>query len=197
MLAWRAWTGQELRVDMVPDRERRMTVGAAPRQPGLLTGQRRFVLGRVGERPAWPVVRRECHRLFPEEMSAAPAAPPPSLPSTPACRTLAKHGARISSPSPASSSPKDLGHHHRRRDLNAHARRTTDSRRLPTCTADLRVSAPGAHAIERARDRIPSAAAHRAVITITANHPFWVMPGWCAQRPGAATWLVRIVRVDW
>ena len=54
-----------------------------------------------------------------------------------------------------------------------------------------------AHATERARDRIPSAAAHRSVITITENHPFWVVLGWCAQRPGAAMWLVRIVRVDW
>jgi hypothetical protein len=24
-----------------------------------------------------------------------------------------------------------------------------------------------------------------------------VMAGWCVQRPGAATWLVRIVRVGW
>jgi len=63
-----------------------MTVGVASRQSGLLTGQ--GVLRGPGpvERPAWPVLRREGHRLFPEEMSAAPAAPPPSLPSTPACR---------------------------------------------------------------------------------------------------------------
>jgi len=40
---------------------------------------------RAGERSTWPVLRRECHRLFPEEMFAAPA-PPPSLPSAPACR---------------------------------------------------------------------------------------------------------------
>jgi len=46
-----------------------MTVGAAPRRPGLLTGQRRFVRTRVGERPAWPVLRRECHRLSPGRWS--------------------------------------------------------------------------------------------------------------------------------
>jgi hypothetical protein len=48
-----------------------MTAGVATGQPGLFTGSRRFAWTRAGERPAWPVLRRESHRLFPEEMSAA------------------------------------------------------------------------------------------------------------------------------
>src|SRR6266516_7224211 len=88
-------------------------------------------------------------------------------------QTSARHWARISSPSPANPSPKDLGYHHRRRDLNAHARRTTDRGDCPRAQRTSESLAPGAHATGRARDRIPGAAAHRAVITITANHPFW------------------------
>src|ERR1039457_2728708 len=46
----------------------------------------RFLRTRAGERPTWPVLRREWHRLFPEEMFPASTAPPPSLPAAPACR---------------------------------------------------------------------------------------------------------------
>jgi hypothetical protein len=68
MLAWRARIGQELRVDVVRDRERWVTVGVVV---GVVDGTAAFVWTRVGERPTWPVLRRECHRLFPEEMFAA------------------------------------------------------------------------------------------------------------------------------
>jgi hypothetical protein len=54
-----------------------MTVDVAPRQSELFTGQRRFAGTRAGERSIWPVLRRECHRLFPGEMFAASTAPPP------------------------------------------------------------------------------------------------------------------------
>ena len=41
MPAWKAWIGQELPVDVVPD-ERWTTVSAAPGQPGLLDGTAAF-----------------------------------------------------------------------------------------------------------------------------------------------------------
>jgi hypothetical protein len=54
-----------------------MTVGVAPRQSELFTGQRRFAGTWVDERSICSVLRRECHRLFPGEMFAASTAPPP------------------------------------------------------------------------------------------------------------------------
>ena len=61
---------------MVRDRERWMTVGVPPKQPGLLTGQR-FLSTRAHERSTWSVLRRKCLLLFPEEMFTASTAPPP------------------------------------------------------------------------------------------------------------------------
>ena len=102
-----------------------MTVDVAAGQPGLLDGTAAFRVD-PGRQEAELAVRRECHRLFPEEMFAAPAAPPTfaTIHSSPAdiSQTLGENLLAV----PASSSPKDLGHHHRRRDLNAHPRRTTD-----------------------------------------------------------------------
>jgi IS5 family transposase len=47
-----------------------MTVGATPRQAGLLTGTAAFCDGRVSEGSIFSVLHRECHRLFPDDMFA-------------------------------------------------------------------------------------------------------------------------------
>jgi IS5 family transposase len=47
-----------------------MTVGATPRQAGLLTGTAAVCDGRVSEGSIFSVLHRECHRLFPDDMFA-------------------------------------------------------------------------------------------------------------------------------
>jgi len=47
-----------------------MTVGATPRQAGLLTGTAAFCDGRLGEGSIFAVLHRECHRLFSDDMFA-------------------------------------------------------------------------------------------------------------------------------
>jgi IS5 family transposase len=47
-----------------------MTVGATPRQAGLLTGTAAFCDGRLSEGSIFSVLHRECHRLFPDDMFA-------------------------------------------------------------------------------------------------------------------------------
>jgi IS5 family transposase len=47
-----------------------MTVGATPRQAGLLTGTAAFCDGRLSEGSIFSVLHRECHRLFGDDMFA-------------------------------------------------------------------------------------------------------------------------------
>jgi hypothetical protein len=114
----------------------------------MLTGQRRLAWVRADEKSTWPVLRRDCHLLFPEEMFAA-STPPPSLPSAPAVD--------ISQIPPESHlavlrqffAQGICCHRHRRRDLNAHAEERPIEAMV--CVPEgLRVFAPEAHAIERA-----------------------------------------------
>ena len=172
-----------------------MTVGAAPRQPGFFDGTAASCVDPAGERPAWPVLRRECHRLFPEEMSAArrrhrhryhPLPPADIKPNT----------GREPPRRPPALRPRTLATTNTcRRDLNAHPRRTTDRGDCPRAqrTSESLLSRGArnrACAVTESRTPRPTGLLSRSP-QIT---PSGVMPGWCAQRPGAATWPVRIVR---
>ena len=112
MAAWRAWIGQQIRVDVARDRERWMTAGTAPSPPGLFDGQR------VSCRPGWargrPGGAPGMSSAVPRGDARRPGGATAFATIHSCLQTSAKHWTRTSSPSPTSSSPKDLGHHHRR-----------------------------------------------------------------------------------
>ena len=127
-----------------------MTVGAAPGQSGLLTGQRRFVRTRVGERPTRPVCAgkvtgcppgrcsppRRRHRLRYDPLLPADISQTLGENLLAVLHQLFAQGPWL--PPAPSAGPE------RSRPKNDR------QRRLSACTADLRVFAPEAYAIERA-----------------------------------------------
>jgi hypothetical protein len=76
-----------------------MTV-VAPRQPGcLFDGTAAFRVEPVGKRPAWPVLRRECHRLFPRGDVRRPGGATTFAAIHSCLQASARHWARTSPPS--------------------------------------------------------------------------------------------------